>query len=442
MDTPSAPPFADPPRASLAVFRTILILFLVLSSVVVLRATGLYTRKAQALAEASLGSTALALSASAENALRSGGAGEAGDIRTLFADQVVAYALIAREDGTVLFHTNPLMVGTRLSGAMPAGLLRQPGKSSGRRVTLGTGLPAYEFDHVLRSKEGGQMLRIVLHTTQADAIAAGGKTMWESVGGLLFLLWTAGILVERLLTRHFRLRAEADRRERLALIGQMTATLAHEIRNAIGGVKGFAQWVDEKVDGADPRKKGLAAILEGSRRIEGLVDDLLRFSKEETYEIGTVELDGIVQTVIKSEASGWAGRLEAEAGRGLFVKADAEKLRRVLVNGVRNALQAMGDAGVLRVTARGDGGWAEIRIEDTGPGIAASEAPRLFTPFYTTRVDGTGLGLAYSRKVIEGMGGSIDLSNREDGRGAAFVVRLPKGKREGAGHVEAHPDRR
>jgi signal transduction histidine kinase len=94
------------------------------------------------------------------------------------------------------------------------------------------------------------------------------------------------------------------------------------------------------------------------------------------------------------------------------------------------------------VTARGDGGWVELRIEDTGPGIAASETPRLFTPFYTTRADGTGLGLAYSRKVIEGMGGSIDLSNREDRRGAAFVVRLPKGKREGAGHVEAHPDRR
>jgi signal transduction histidine kinase len=104
--------------------------------------------------------------------------------------------------------------------------------------------------------------------------------------------------------------------------------------------------------------------------------------------------------------------------------ADPDKLRRVLLNGVRNAIQAMGGAGVLKVTAQSEGHRLVIRIEDTGPGIPASELSRLFTPFHTTKTDGTGLGLAYSKKVIEGMKGGIELSNRDEG-GAVLAIHLP-----------------
>jgi signal transduction histidine kinase len=104
--------------------------------------------------------------------------------------------------------------------------------------------------------------------------------------------------------------------------------------------------------------------------------------------------------------------------------ADPDKLRRILHNGVRNAIQAMGERGALKITAWPEGNRMVIRIEDTGPGIPASELPRLFTPFHTTKTDGTGLGLAYSRKAIEGMKGEIELSNREEG-GAVLAIRLP-----------------
>jgi len=228
--------------------RAALFTFLLLSSAAVLYATRLNARTAQTLAEISLESTALALSTSAETALRAGGIRAEGEIRDILSDRVVAYALIAGEDGTVLFHSNPGLAGTKLQETGLEEWLRS-GKTYGRRVSLGTGLPAYEFNYLLRSPDGkAEILRLVLHTTQADRILSDARKMWWTVGAVLLLLWAVGIALERVLTRHLRLHAEVERRERLALIGQMTATLAHEIRNALGSVKGYTQWVDEKVE--------------------------------------------------------------------------------------------------------------------------------------------------------------------------------------------------
>jgi two-component system sensor histidine kinase HydH len=407
--------------------RVVLALFLIVCSAAVVQVTSRYIRDAQELAESALESTALALSASAENALRRTGQGDDEEIRAVFADRVVAFALIADDRGTILFHTNPTLVGSCLSDCRPVDWTRQAGKSFGHRVTLGTGLPAYEFNHFLRGPNNrAETLRIVLHTSRADAIVARGRTMREAIGGILLLLWTSAILAERLSTRHFRNRAEAEARERLALIGQMTATLAHEIRNAIGGVKGFAQWMDEKTEVADPRKKGLDAILQGTGRIEMLVDELLCFSREESYSIETVNLAALGEDVTAKAVNGWRGRVERDLPPETTAKADPEKLHRVLLNGIRNALQAMGEDGTLSVSLRPTAQWVTILIEDTGPGIPPTELVRLFTPFFTTKPDGTGLGLAYSKKVIEGMGGTIELVNRENGRGARLVVALPK----------------
>jgi len=111
-----------------------------------------------------------------------------------------------------------------------------------------------------------------------------------------------------------------------------------------------------------------------------------------------------------------------------LLKADREKLFRVIVNGIRNALDAIGQGGRIRIYAREDGRWVSVYIEDTGEGISEKDHYRLFTPFYTTKTDGTGLGLAYAKKVVEGMGGSIALSNRTGGVGAVLAIRLPNGR--------------
>jgi signal transduction histidine kinase len=406
------------------VLRAVLFTFLLLSSGAILYATGLNARTAQTLAESSLESTALALSTSAETALREGGIRAEGEIREILSDRVVAYALIAGESGTVHFHTNPVLVGTKLKETGLKEWLRS-GRTYGRRIRLGTGLPAYEFNYLIRSPDGKtEILRLVLHTTQADRILSDARKMWWTVGAVLLLLWAVGIALERVLTRHLRLQAEAERRERLALIGQMTATLAHEIRNALGSVKGYTQWVEEKIEEEDPRKKALGIVLRGTERIESLVNDLLLFSREENYSIEPVDPAPLLKETVAAEASGWAGEIEVKTVHGMRALADPDKLRRVLLNGVRNAIQSMGETGVLKIITRPEGHRLVIRIEDSGPGIPPAELTRLFSPFHTTKTDGTGLGLAYSKKVIEGMEGGIELSNREEG-GAVLAIHLP-----------------
>jgi len=411
--------------------RAFLLFLLLLSSGAVLYITYRNTRNASHLADLSLESTALGLSATAELVLRTGGKGSPGDIREILSDRVVAYALIAGRDGTILFHTNPTMAGTRLPGEGPGRWLRS-GVSYGRRVVLGTGLPAYEYNYVLHRPDGvPELLRVVLHTAAADRILSDARRMRWTVGGTLVLLWAAGFFLERMFTRQLCLAAEVERRERLSLIGQMTASLAHEIRNALGSVKGFAQLAGEKAP-ATASGEG-SAVLRGVARIESLVNDLLLFSREETYETGPVEVGLLVRGTVANDTAGWGGALELSLSPGICARADGDKLQRVLSNGIRNAVQAMGDGGILRVSAGMEGTRVAIRIEDTGPGIPEAERSRLFTPFFTTKMDGTGLGLAYSKKVVEGMGGEIGLSNRKHGEGAVLSILLPSAK--GTGHA-------
>jgi two-component system, NtrC family, sensor histidine kinase HydH len=401
-------------------------MFLILSSFAIIYATNRNIRTVESLAALALESTALSLSSSAESSLKSGERKGGEEIRQIFSDRVVAYALIADKKGQILFHTNPRLIGSLLAEES----FRQQWPAvtaSGRRVVLGTGLPGYEFNYVLRSSNGAEeLLRLVLHTTPADKIVADAEKIWWTVGGLLMFLWAGGVILERLLTRHERLRSELEKKNQLALIGQMTAVLAHEIRNALSSMKGFAQWVDEKMEKADPRKTGLSAILRGAKRIEDLVSELLFFSREEKYYPEDFEPALLLREILPSLTSAWEGKIALEIPPSQKARGDNEKVRRVLVNGIQNALQAMGEEGVLRISVQTEGRWVKIEIEDTGPGIPREEIPRLFTPFYTTKTDGTGLGLAYSKKVVAGMGGRIELDNRGDRAGAVLKIFLPK----------------
>jgi signal transduction histidine kinase len=406
------------------ILRLVLVAFLAVSSAAILYATAMNERTVESLADRSLESTALSLSAATESALRAGGAGTDREVRVILSDRVVAYALVADGDGKVRFHTNPGLEGGRLPEDVRQWL--REGQPSGRRVVLGTGLPAYEYDYILHPLEGGpELLRIVLHTTPADRVLAGTRRMRWTVGAVLLLLWGVGIALDRMISRQLRLREEAERRERLALIGQMTATLAHEIRNALGSVKGFTQWVNEKVEPSDPRKAGLENAIRAAGRIESLVNELLQYSRQETYTAAVVTLADAIRDAVNAEAAGWPGNVEISVEPGACAVADPEKLGRVLRNAVRNAIEAMGPEGALKIGVRADGKWSEIRVEDTGPGIPEGDLRKLFTPFHTTKADGTGLGLAYSRKAVEGMGGRIGLGNREGARGAVFRVHLP-----------------
>lgn len=174
-----------------SVLRGTLFLFLVFSSIAMLYTTARNIRSARTFADQSLERTALAISRTAEAALRANGYRRDEEIQEILSDRVVAYALIAGRNGKILFHTNPGLVGSRLS---PEGLVvwAEGGKDAGRRMRLG--LPAYEFSYLLRREDGpDELLRLVLHSAQADHIVSDAQGTWWAVGITLSLMWTVGI---------------------------------------------------------------------------------------------------------------------------------------------------------------------------------------------------------------------------------------------------------
>lgn len=379
----------------------------------------------------SLTDTAFVHFSAVENTLRGNGETDFSDIKSIFSDRTVAYALIAQKDGIILFHTNPALINTKLFSAQEMENWINAGTVTSRRITLGTGVPAYEFNFVMyRPEKSPLMLRLVLNTNVADQMLEQAKRIRWFTGLLIGLLWIAGILFERYFTHRIKTQAARENQKRLTIIGQMTAALAHEIRNALGSVKGYAQLLDEKAIEGTPQKDALAMVVTGAMRIEALVHELLLYSKEEIYHDELVEVAPLVGEVINASAPDRSADMEFNIPPGTSVKADREKLFRVIANGIRNALDAMGDNGSLRIYSHESSRWVDICIEDTGVGISGKDHEHLFTPFYTTKTDGTGLGLAYAKKVVEGMGGLITLKNRTSGVGALLTIQLPNGRKK------------
>ena len=416
-----------------AILRFILLFLLLILSLAIIYTTKENVKIVRELAIQSLEDMAEGLSYSAENALRTEGENESSEIKKIFSDRIVAYALIARQDGTVLFHTNRSLINKKLFSAKEMEKemekLLNAGKFTSKRITLGTGVPAYEFNFILGSiDESPDILRLVLQTTSADIKIRQAERMWWITGILIGLLWSTGIIFERFFTNRIKTQATRENRKRLTLIGQMTATLAHEIRNALGSVKGYAQLLEEKAVDGTPQKEALAMVVNGAKRIEALVHELLLYSRDEVYHNEPVEVVTLLNEVVAASGQNRSVEMKLNIPPGTSVKADREKLFRVISNGIRNALDAIDDKGAIRIYSYENSRWVGIYIEDTGEGISEKDRDRLFTPFYTTKTDGTGIGLAYARKVIEGMGGTIKLTNRVDGMGAVLTIQLPNGR--------------
>lgn len=406
----------------LVYLRAGLFAFILLVSTAIVLTVYQNSKSARLLATQSLESTALSISASAESALRLGSSQD--EIGDVFSDRVIAYAFVATKQGKILFHTNRRLVGTQLPENEVARWLAS-GTVSSRRVVLGTGIPAYEFDFIIQSEPEPKLLRLVLNTFPADAVIAQADRMWWLGGGVLLFLWAIGLLFERTLTRYIKVQAQMERQENLALIGRMTTVLAHEIRNSLGAVKGFSQLLAEGIEEGDPRKPAVSSVIKGAERIEGLVNDMLLFSRDEKYDLEKVNVLDLAKEVIGISLQDWTGQIRVDVTEGIAVYADREKLFRVLVNGIKNSRESLGDKGLIRISAEPSGDGVEICVEDDGAGISPSDIPRLFSPFFTTKAAGTGLGLAYSKKVVEGMGGKISLANSATG-GALLRVTLPR----------------
>jgi signal transduction histidine kinase len=226
------------------------------------------------------------------------------------------------------------------------------------------------------------------------------------------------------------------RAEQLATLGELAASLAHEIKNPLAGISGAVQVMADDLPDLESRKEILQEILAQIRRLDKAVRDILAFARPGKPAVLPCNIHQILDRVILLLAENPAAkqvRVVRAYGPGIGqVEADEEQLRQVFLNLMLNALQAVPADGQVKLETRlrgGDGArpmvkTIEVAVTDTGPGIPPHLIEEIFKPFFTTKHRGTGLGLPVSRRIVEDHGGRLEVESPQ-GQGATFRVFLP-----------------
>jgi len=220
----------------------------------------------------------------------------------------------------------------------------------------------------------------------------------------------------------------------MAALGEMSATVAHEIRNPLGAMGVWAGLLERDLDVNDPRRKTLGKITEGLSRLNKIVSNLLVYTRPVKTELRKVQIDRIISEIIdfvqiEIERIGQTISIERLfCQEPVFVLVDPEKMGQVILNLCLNAIQAMSAGGTLTIVIEKQSGersgFANFTISDTGCGIEKEMIGKVFDPFFTTKENGTGLGLAIVKKFVESHSGYIDVKSTV-GVGTAVKVFLP-----------------
>ncbi len=226
---------------------------------------------------------------------------------------------------------------------------------------------------------------------------------------------------------------EQRKLDRLISLGELSACVAHEIRNPLTGIRTTVQFVASKLRPNDSRKEDLDDVIKELDRIETIISGLLQFARPQGARPGATDVAALVGRVLDNLDHQFRGA-GVEIHRDFcedpaFVYCDPDLLQQVVLNLSINAMQAMSEGGSLKVTLgikryRTKKSMVDLVISDTGPGIPAELLDKIFDPFFTTRPLGTGLGLPISLQIVREQGGVLTAKNLPAG-GAQFTVRLP-----------------
>ncbi|SDF32706.1 sensor histidine kinase [Sporolituus thermophilus] len=270
--------------------------------------------------------------------------------------------------------------------------------------------------------------RVVMATPIAEVYAILLRDSLPTIGVLCLIGVSLGLIYGRVRqARRYRELVEAMRLERLASVGQLAAGIAHEIRNPLTSVKGFIQLIMVRGERPVPREH-LEIIQVEIERIEKLIREFHLLARPpQVPQFAAVNLRSVLNNVIllmESLALGKNVALEFMPGEDVAVCGDVSQLKQVWINLVRNAIEAAPKGGSVYIALRTDGDRAVVSVTDNGPGIPEDILPHLGTPFFTTKAEGTGLGLSVCYSIVQRHGGSIRVDSRP-GEGATFTVQLP-----------------
>jgi PAS domain S-box-containing protein len=235
------------------------------------------------------------------------------------------------------------------------------------------------------------------------------------------------------LTRLHELAERVSRAERLSALGRMASGIAHEIRNPLNSVQGFVQLLAEGA-GNDQEREYCDIVLEEVRRINGIVQEMLDFARSRPEAMESMDISALLEGVIRqmrAELSEAGIDLQVRLPQSMPpVRVNADRIKQVLLNLLRNACQATPPGGTVTVFVEEapseEDARVRIGVQDTGHGIPEEEQGRIFDPFYTTRDDGTGLGLSICQQIAERHQGALTVESAP-GKGSCFVLELPAG---------------
>jgi signal transduction histidine kinase len=222
--------------------------------------------------------------------------------------------------------------------------------------------------------------------------------------------------------------AERRRLDRLAALGEMSAVVAHEIRNPIAGIAAGVEYLSKNTPEGSPHRQDMAMILGEIERVNRILEDILSVARPFQLKLSSQAIPDIIEHVLhryQSSIEKKGVHVVRRLAPGLpNVIVDRERMEQALTNLVLNAIEVMPTGGTLGIGLYANDRWLTTTVSDTGPGISLDVQHRIFEPFFTTKTRGTGLGLAVARRVIEEHGGVIEVSSNM-GQGTKFTILLP-----------------
>jgi len=281
----------------------------------------------------------------------------------------------------------------------------------------------YDLAYALRRED--RFVGLMLVDAAADALTPDARTVLEVLAGQVAI----AIEDSRLVEENVRLERQLAQGERLAVLGQMAATVAHEVKNPLSAIKSIAQVMREDEGLNREYARDLNLIVGETDRLSRSVTQLLSFARSTPSSVSPSRADELVRTVVelfRAEASGQGIKIEcrAETQKELDGSA-AAAVRDALSNLLINAMQAIPAGGRVVVEAKIEGDELLVAVTDNGGGIAPDLRDRIWEPFFTTKQRGTGLGLAIVRKRMEEAGGTARLSSSQADEGTRFELRAP-----------------
>ncbi len=335
----------------------------------------------------------------------------------------IAYFSLVDKNGTIVFHTNPALAGRKQSDYVS---FQAENRIEEQREVLGTGEEVYLLKSMINLSEEQYMLVLALHTYRADNLIRQVDRAIGIVIALTLALWGMTIMLFFMQKREEAREKEMLRREELARLGELSAVMAHEIRNPVAGIKGFAQ-LAQVSENIEQSREYAGIIVSQSIRMESLVNDLLAFARNDRREMGQTDIAGLAEdcvALVRNEADSLGISVRKSLIPNVFCRAVPEHLIQLILNLLKNSIQAMPEGGEIIVELEKIGKMAVLRIVDNGVGISEEDIPHIFEPFWTSKAEGTGLGLSLCQRIAEEHGGRLRLSS-SSGAGSVATFELP-----------------